>query len=156
MGWPRYAYPSADKVPADAHHRRTLYSFIKRNAPHPAMATFDMPDRGTSVVRRQTSNTPLQALVLLDDPQYVEAYRALAAQRADDGIGRSGRAGDDHLPARDTPAPSGRRRAGRDCGRITTLQLARYADDDAAASELLTERRHAVSGRRRSVARSRH
>ena len=43
------------------------------------MATFDLPDRGTSVVRRQTSNTPLQALVLLDDPQYVEAYRALAA-----------------------------------------------------------------------------
>ena len=43
------------------------------------MATFDLPDRGTSVVRRQTSNTPLQALVLLDDPQYLEAYRALAA-----------------------------------------------------------------------------
>jgi hypothetical protein len=74
-----YSYPAADSIPADSHHRRTLYSFIKRNAPHPAMANFDMPDRGTSVVRRQTSNTPLQALVLLDDPQYVEAYRALAA-----------------------------------------------------------------------------
>jgi hypothetical protein len=74
-----YSYPAADTIPADSHHRRTLYSFIKRNAPHPAMANFDMPDRGTSVVRRQTSNTPLQALVLLDDPQYVEAYRALAA-----------------------------------------------------------------------------
>jgi hypothetical protein len=65
-------------VPADDHHRRALYSFVKRNAPHPAMATFDLPDRGTSTVRRQTSNTPLQALVLLDDPQYLEAYRALA------------------------------------------------------------------------------
>jgi hypothetical protein len=78
-GLAAYAYPPADKVPADSHHRRTLYSFIKRNAPHPAMATFDVPDRGTSVVRRQTSNTPLQALVLLDDPQFVEAYRTLAA-----------------------------------------------------------------------------
>jgi hypothetical protein len=78
-GFAQYAYPDADKVPADSHHRRSLYSFVKRNAPHPAMATFDLPDRGTSVVRRQTSNTPLQALVLLDDPQYVEAYRALAA-----------------------------------------------------------------------------
>jgi hypothetical protein len=73
-----YAYPAADKIPADDHHRRSLYSFIKRNAPHPAMATFDLPDRGTTTVRRQTSNTPLQALVLLDDPQYLEAYRVLA------------------------------------------------------------------------------
>jgi hypothetical protein len=78
-GLAAYVYPEAGAVPADAHHRRTLYSFLKRNAPHPANATFDMPDRGTSVVRRQTSNTPLQALVLMDDPQYVEAYRALAA-----------------------------------------------------------------------------
>jgi hypothetical protein len=78
-GLAAYVYPDAGVVPGDAHHRRTLYSFLKRNAPHPAMANFDMPDRGTSVVRRQTSNTPLQALVLLDDPQYVEAYRALAA-----------------------------------------------------------------------------
>ena len=73
-----YSYPAADKIPADDHHRRSLYSFIKRNAPHPAMATFDLPDRGTTTVGRQTSNTPLQALVLLDDPQYLEAYRVLA------------------------------------------------------------------------------
>jgi len=76
----QYTYPAADQIPADSHHRRTLYTFVKRNAPHPALATFDLPDRGTSVVRRQTSNTPLQALVLLDDPQYVEAYRSLAAE----------------------------------------------------------------------------
>jgi hypothetical protein len=73
-----YVYPLIDRVPADDQHRRTMYTFVKRNAPHPAAAVFDMPDRGTSVVRRQTSNTPLQALVLLDDPQYLEAYRALA------------------------------------------------------------------------------
>jgi hypothetical protein len=79
-GFATYTYPAADQVPSDDHHRRSLYSFVKRNAPHPAMANFDMPDRGTSIVRRQTSNTPLQALVLLDDPQYVEAYRAIAAR----------------------------------------------------------------------------
>jgi hypothetical protein len=77
-GLANYVYPAADRIPADDHHRRTLYSFVKRNAPHPGMATFDFPDRGTTTVRRQTSNTPLQALVLLDDPQYLEAYRVLA------------------------------------------------------------------------------
>jgi hypothetical protein len=75
-----YSYPDADKVPPDTNHRRSMYSFIKRNAPHPAMAAFDLPDRGSVSVRRNTSNTPLQALVLLDDPQYLEAYRALATQ----------------------------------------------------------------------------
>jgi hypothetical protein len=43
------------------------------------MATFDLPDRGGATARRRTSNSPLQALVLLDDPQFLEAYRALAA-----------------------------------------------------------------------------
>ena len=44
----------------------------------PNMATFDLPDRGGATARRRTSNSPLQALVLLDDPQFLEAYRALA------------------------------------------------------------------------------
>src|SRR6185436_14171923 len=61
-GFMYYRYPAPEEVPADDHHRRSLYSFVKRNAPHPAMATFDLPDRGTTTVRRQTSNTPLQAL----------------------------------------------------------------------------------------------
>jgi hypothetical protein len=77
-GFNQYDYPTPDMVPADAHHRRTMYSFIKRNAPHPSMASFDLPDRGGATPRRRTSNSPLQALVLLDDPQFLEAYRALA------------------------------------------------------------------------------
>jgi len=77
-GFNAYDYPKPDMVPADTHHRRSMYSFIKRNAPHPNMATFDLPDRGGSTARRRTSNSPLQALVLLDDPQFLEAYRALA------------------------------------------------------------------------------
>jgi hypothetical protein len=79
-GFNVYAYPDAAAVPADEHHRRSMYSFVKRNAPHPNMATFDLPDRGGSTARRRTSNSPLQALVLLDDPQFLEAYRALAAK----------------------------------------------------------------------------
>jgi hypothetical protein len=74
-----YVHPTPTAVPADDHHRRSMYSFIKRNAPHPAMAAFDLPDRGVSLARRVSSNTPLQALALLNDPQYVEAYKALAA-----------------------------------------------------------------------------
>jgi hypothetical protein len=78
-GFAFYTYPAAGSVPVDQHHRRSMYSFVKRNAPHPAMASFDMPDRGVSAARRTSSNTPLQALVLLNDPQYIEAYRSLAA-----------------------------------------------------------------------------
>jgi mono/diheme cytochrome c family protein len=77
-GFQVYRYPAAMEIPPDDQHRRSMYSFVKRNAPHPEMATFDFPDRGASLARRTTSNTPLQALVLLNDPQYVEAYRALS------------------------------------------------------------------------------
>jgi hypothetical protein len=77
-GFNVYTYPDADKVPADDHHRRSIYSFVKRNSAHPAMASFDMPERWSTQARRLTSNTPLQALVMLDDPQFLEAYRSLA------------------------------------------------------------------------------
>jgi hypothetical protein len=74
-----YAYPQPKDLPADDLHRRTLYTFLKRNAPHPALKVFDFTNRTESVARRRSSNTPLQALLLMNDPQYVEAYRALAA-----------------------------------------------------------------------------
>ena len=57
-----------------------FYTFVKRNATHPGMQIFDFTNRTESVARRRSSNTPLQALVLLNDPQYVEAYRELAAE----------------------------------------------------------------------------
>lgn len=59
-------------------YRRSMYTFWKRTVPPAAMATFDAPDREKCVARRAVTNTPLQALVTLNDPTYVEASRAMA------------------------------------------------------------------------------
>ncbi|MBS0201882.1 MAG: PSD1 domain-containing protein [Planctomycetes bacterium] len=59
-------------------YRRGLYTFIKRTTPYPAMTTFDAPSRELCVVRRINTNTPLQALVTLNDPAFVETAQALA------------------------------------------------------------------------------
>ena len=69
-------YPT--DVADEEEHRKSMYTFVKRNQGPANMLVFDMPDRTISQVTRVTSNTPLQALVLLNDPQFLEAYRKLA------------------------------------------------------------------------------
>lgn len=66
--------------PGEAQYRRSLYTFIRRTSPHPAMTAFDSPNRSVCVAKRQFTNTPMQALVLLNDPQFVGASKHLAEQ----------------------------------------------------------------------------
>ncbi|WP_242202025.1 DUF1553 domain-containing protein [Aestuariivivens insulae] len=62
----------------DDLYRRSLYTYWRRTIPPPSMITFDVPDRNLCTVKRQSTTTPLQPLVMLNDPQYMEAAKVLA------------------------------------------------------------------------------
>lgn len=65
-----------------AVYRRSLYVLVKRSVPHPTLSTFDATSRSYCVVRRQETSTPLQALVTMNDPTFIEASRAIGEQMA--------------------------------------------------------------------------
>jgi hypothetical protein len=81
---------SSDKwltSPGDDRYRRGLYTFVKRTSPYPAMLAFDAPSREYCTIRRINTNTPLQALVTLNDAVYIEAAQALARRAVKEGGG---------------------------------------------------------------------
>jgi hypothetical protein len=116
-------------------YRRTMYTFWKRTSPPPSLVTFDAPDRETCTVRRSRTNTPLQALVLMNDPTYVEASRKLAERLMKEA---------DSTDARLTLAfrlATGRRPEAKEVEvlrRIFNRQLNVYRQDTKAALRLLS------------------
>jgi hypothetical protein len=78
--WRFLNFPTRDWVndKGENQYRRGLYTYWQRSFPHPSLLAFDAPSREECTVDRPHSNTPQQALVLLNDPTYVEAARALA------------------------------------------------------------------------------
>jgi hypothetical protein len=120
----------------DDRHRRALYTEWRRTSPYPSMATFDAPNREVCTLRRNRTNTPLQALVTMNDPVYVEAAQALA-RRMNEGDAATpkekARRGFRRVLAR-TPSE-------KELQRLLALHeeaLAVYKDDPKKAAEMAT------------------
>ncbi|MCB1090954.1 MAG: DUF1553 domain-containing protein, partial [Verrucomicrobiae bacterium] len=79
-----YGNPDWKPSPGEDRYRRSLYTFSKRTAPFAAFLTFDGPTGETCLAQRERSNTPLQALTLLNDEMYLEAAKALAESTLSD------------------------------------------------------------------------
>jgi hypothetical protein len=139
--WEAVGYTGSNTVkfvPDSGHekvHRRSLYTFWKRTSPPPQMNTFDAPSREACTVRRERTNTPLQALLLLNEKQYVECARALAE--------RAMREGGDRPEARLTwmfRRATARRPDAREAAELLTAykeHLAEYTRDVDAAKKLI-------------------
>jgi hypothetical protein len=116
-------------------YRRGLYTFWKRQSPPPALLAFDAPTRETCVVRRSRTNTPLQALVVLNDPTYVEAARKLAER-----VLKSDRQSDDDrlramfMLVASRPPDSAEH---AELAQLLARQLAKYRGDPRQAEALL-------------------
>lgn len=119
----------------EALYRRSLYTFWKRTAPPPSLMAFDAPSRETCVARRARTNTPLQALVLMNDEQYVEASRNLAARMIKEG-GDSA-ASQLTLGFRVCTARVPTEHELNVLGKVHTEQLAHYQANPAEAEKLL-------------------
>jgi hypothetical protein len=76
-----------DESKGDDKYRRGLYIFFQRTVPYPMLMTFDSPDSNVACTRRERSNTPLQALTLLNSPMFVECAQALGHRIASQEAG---------------------------------------------------------------------
>ncbi|MBX7165069.1 MAG: PSD1 and planctomycete cytochrome C domain-containing protein [Pirellulales bacterium] len=118
-------------------YRRGIYTFWRRTSPHPMMTTFDAPSREVCVVRRSRSNTPLQALVTLNDPVFVEAAQALARRM----LLESGASPAERIE-RGFRLCVARRPEADETARLVALvesELAAYRQDPEAAARMATE-----------------
>ena len=77
-------------APSEDVYRRGMYTFFKRTAPHPNLTTFDCPDANLTAVERSASNTPLQALITLNNEVFVDAARGMARRVLTEGEGDDG------------------------------------------------------------------
>ena len=116
-------------------YRRGLYTFWKRTVPPASMAVFDAPDREKCTARRAQTNTPLQALVLMNDPTYVEASRALAER-----VLREAGTDEKRRIEYAFRLATARKPSGKETGVLRTLlrnRLVAYRRDPKAAARLL-------------------
>lgn len=115
-------------------YRRGLYTFWRRTSPYPSMVSFDAPSREFCVVRRPRSNTPLQALTLLNDPVYVECAQALAKRMLNEG----GATAEARVAygVRACLARAARRSEVQKLTALSVKELARYKEDAASAAKL--------------------
>jgi len=131
MGKPKY-----DQSKGEGLYRRSLYTFWKRTVPPPTMVTFDAADRSYCTARRQQTSTPLQALALMNDPQFVEAARLLSQRMLKEG----GESLDERITWLFRTVAS-RRPSAKELSVLKRLfdeQRALFAADADAASKLLT------------------
>ncbi|MEX0718217.1 MAG: PSD1 and planctomycete cytochrome C domain-containing protein [Planctomycetaceae bacterium] len=121
--------------PGEDRHRRGLYTYWRRTSPYPSMIAFDAGSREVCLLRRVRTNTPLQALVTLNDPVYIEAAATLARRmvsEADDAESRAVRGF--RLTVVRPPDEV-------EAARLVDLYetaLAKYRDDPAAAKEIVS------------------
>jgi hypothetical protein len=119
----------------EALYRRSLYTFWKRTAAPPYLITFDAPSRERSCTRRERTDTPLQALVTMNDPQYVEAARHFGERMirhscdADDRLDFGFRAATARHPSKEEKAA---------LRKALAKFEAKYQKDSAAAAKLLS------------------
>jgi hypothetical protein len=128
------AFPWPEETGAN-RYRRAIYTFRRRSTPYPPLQTFDAPSGDSACVRRARSNTPLQALVTLNEPLFVEASRALARRMAAEG------GNDRERLAHAFRCATGRRPTEREIGHLEALlekQRRRIAEGWINAAEVAT------------------